>query len=309
MDVKNNPPEVLQKDNKAKDIAALGRTLRDLREAQSISLDEASNATKIQKKYLHNIEEGRLDDLPKGPYCRSFLRQYCGYLNASDLWGKYDALTKNTGKPLGSAIKNEEDAPCAVSPGVFKKSSRLWIYAIIIISLSAAVGITLSYRGEITSRSTNPLEGGTAPAAEQGDAASSDAAEAVSDDSPVSVDLGWMDGKAPVEPVKTQEISKDVQPAAPVVKKTPVVKITPSGVVWVKASLGGKVIYEGLLKTNDVREYSPTEKTPLRLRYGNPAKTGVSWFGSETAPIGKDAKPITRYYWYDGEVTATDKRQ
>ena len=71
---------------KATEVSAeLGRKLRELREAQKLTLDDAWNATKIQKKHLAAIEEGQLDRLPKGPFCRSFLRQYCEYLNARDL--------------------------------------------------------------------------------------------------------------------------------------------------------------------------------------------------------------------------------
>ena len=81
-------------DEKTKKINELGRKLKELREAQGITLEHASDATKIQKKYISAIEEGRLDELPKGPYCRSFLRQYCAFLTAPDMWAKYDPLTR-----------------------------------------------------------------------------------------------------------------------------------------------------------------------------------------------------------------------
>ena len=100
--------------------AELGRKLRELREAQGLTLDDAWTATKIQKKHLAAIEEGQLDRLPKGPFCRSFLRQYCGYLNAEDLWDRYDRLTKKENEALKAYRQEETEASYTSSPKIFR---------------------------------------------------------------------------------------------------------------------------------------------------------------------------------------------
>jgi len=87
----------------------LGSKLTRIREAQSLTISEISNKTKIQKRYLSAIEDGRIDLLPKGPYVRSFIRQYCEYLSAGDLWNTYDAITKNEQKKSASVLNSLEE--------------------------------------------------------------------------------------------------------------------------------------------------------------------------------------------------------
>ena len=202
-------------DEKTKKINELGRKLKELREAQGITLEHASDATKIQKKYISAIEEGRLDELPKGPYCRSFLRQYCAFLTAPDMWAKYDPLTRGGNVTLEDFKASNEEPDMAVTPGVFRRSPRFWIYLLVVVSLAAAFWVTLRYRGEISTSATTPLEGGTAPIVREQQekrAASADVSpdvvQPLSADAsaPASVDLSWMDGKQPAP--------KPAQPAA-----------------------------------------------------------------------------------------------
>ena len=290
----------------------LGRKLRELREAQGLTFDDAWNATKIQKKHLAAIEAGQLERLPKGPFCRSFLRQYCEYLNAGDLWKRYDSLTKKENAALKAYKQEDAEASYTSNPKVFRQRSCLWVYLVVLLSLGAAAWITWQYRGEITNEATTPLEGGTAAMMEQKEPpapASADVpapAPSQSRPAPSSVDLSWMDGKAPAA---KQPLSPD-QPraAAPLAlpaptASVPVIKINPLGVVWVKFSVGNEVLFEGLLKPGDRREYSPKAGVPLRARYGNPSKTAVSWFGAPEALVGSNTKPVTKYYWYDGKIT------
>lgn len=291
----------------------LGRKLRELREAQGLTFDDAWNATKIQKKHLAAIEAGQLERLPKGPFCRSFLRQYCEYLNAGDLWERYDSLTKKENEALKAYKQEDAEASYTSNPKVFRHRSCLWVYLVVLLSLGAAAWITWQYRGEITNEATTPLEGGTAVMVEQkeplppasADVSAPAQAASQSQPAPSSVDLGWMDGKAPAA---KQPLSPDQPPADALAQPAPtaavpVIKVNPQGVVWVKFSVGNEVLFEGLLKPGDTREYSPKADVPLRARYGNPAKTAVSWFGAPEALVGPNAKPVTKYYWYDGKIT------
>lgn len=302
---------------KATEVSAeLGRKLRELREAQKLTLDDAWNATKIQKKHLAAIEEGQLDRLPKGPFCRSFLRQYCEYLNAGDLWERYDRLTKKENEALSAYRQDDAEASYTSNPKVFRHRSHIWVYIIVILSLGAAAWITWQYRGEITNEATTPLEGGTAAMVDQKEtqpeAASADVSvQSQPQPGPASVDLGWMDGKAPAAAklaISPDQIPSAAAVPAPAIQAAaaPLIKVSAKGVIWIKFSIGKDVLFEGLLKPGETREYGPRIDAPLRVRYGNPVKTTVSWFGAAEALVGADAKPITRYYWYDGKVTDKD---
>lgn len=54
----------------------LGQLLRKARTEQNITLDELQETTKIRKRYLEAIEEGKFDILPGTFYVRAFIKQY-----------------------------------------------------------------------------------------------------------------------------------------------------------------------------------------------------------------------------------------
>lgn len=53
-----------------------GALLRQLRESCEMSLDELSDATKINKRYLHAVEENDFETLPAPVYVRGFVSEY-----------------------------------------------------------------------------------------------------------------------------------------------------------------------------------------------------------------------------------------
>ncbi|MEK6580057.1 MAG: helix-turn-helix domain-containing protein [Bdellovibrionota bacterium] len=57
-----------------------GTTLRRVREALKITVDEIAVSTKISKSYIHAIEDESFSKLPAGVYVRGFLTQICRML-------------------------------------------------------------------------------------------------------------------------------------------------------------------------------------------------------------------------------------
>jgi cytoskeleton protein RodZ len=62
---------------------AVGSFLRNSRESQGLSLNEASRVTRISTMYLSALEEERFDILPNPAYARGFLRAYARFLGLS----------------------------------------------------------------------------------------------------------------------------------------------------------------------------------------------------------------------------------
>ena len=58
----------------------IGRTLRTRREELHLSVDQVQEETKIRRRYLVALEQGRLEDLPAPVYARGFLRSYASFL-------------------------------------------------------------------------------------------------------------------------------------------------------------------------------------------------------------------------------------
>lgn len=57
-------------------IMGIGETLKETREEQNMSLDTLQEKTKIQKRYLHAIENGDFHVLPGTFYARAFIKEY-----------------------------------------------------------------------------------------------------------------------------------------------------------------------------------------------------------------------------------------
>ncbi|MFO8035875.1 MAG: DUF4115 domain-containing protein [Anaerolineales bacterium] len=59
---------------------SLGQKIKQARQDQGITLEEAAHATKIKERYLRAIEEGNLDVLPSLVQQRGFVRSYADFL-------------------------------------------------------------------------------------------------------------------------------------------------------------------------------------------------------------------------------------
>lgn len=59
---------------------AVGRLLRDQREARGLALSDVETALRIRLSSLEAIEEGRFDKLPGAAYVPAFLRAYAGHV-------------------------------------------------------------------------------------------------------------------------------------------------------------------------------------------------------------------------------------
>lgn len=59
---------------------SVGQRLRSAREQRKVSLEEACRITKIQKRVLVAIEEGRVEEILSPVYARIFLKKYAAYL-------------------------------------------------------------------------------------------------------------------------------------------------------------------------------------------------------------------------------------
>ena len=60
---------------------AVGRLLRDQREARGLSLPEVEKSLRIRRAHIEAIEEGRFDKLPGAAYIPAFLRAYASHVD------------------------------------------------------------------------------------------------------------------------------------------------------------------------------------------------------------------------------------
>lgn len=93
----------------------IGQRLRSAREEREVSLEMAESETKIRRKYLEALEDGREVDLPGEVYLKGFLRTYGNYLDldGTALVEEYKA----SGAPLRKEAEPADQMPMLPETG------------------------------------------------------------------------------------------------------------------------------------------------------------------------------------------------
>jgi cytoskeletal protein RodZ len=103
---------------------SIGNQLRQAREAQAISLDQAAQATHIRLHYLIALEANQFELLPSSAQVRGFLRAYADYLklNSSELIQGLDGEWKSSQVTANPAPVAEDVSPAMTnSDAIFKE--------------------------------------------------------------------------------------------------------------------------------------------------------------------------------------------
>ncbi|MGI6442786.1 MAG: helix-turn-helix domain-containing protein [Synergistaceae bacterium] len=303
--------DLINKEEESKSkFVVLGSKLRKLREAQNISLAEVADHTKIQEHFIAAIEEGKLEILPKGPYLRGFLRQYCSYLSADDLWDTYDNLTGEQTVQFISLKKRQGQVEYSSKPKIFKQRPLPIIYTVIFLSFLAAAFVTWQLRPAAPISAKIPTEGGNVFAVVSQDKdieLDSLSTDITVPSNEVSVDLEWMDGKPDEQDSAILSADIALTPTNVAVAKNEL-KIVPSALVWIRVSRADKILFQGLIKQGEDKTFTVTEDAPLRLKSGKPKETGLVWQGKNIDSMGDFIVPVVRYYWIDGAITETETK-
>ena len=123
----------------------IGQTLKEERERQQVSLEEAYSTTKIGLDILRAIEEADLEQLPYHVYTRGFIRNYAEFLGLSgaDMVRAFDeamqeeegAHSERTGRHAGHQSRGQEG----------RKGSGAWRSVGLILILVLLLGGLVSY--------------------------------------------------------------------------------------------------------------------------------------------------------------------
>lgn len=296
----------------------LGAKLRSLREAQNLEYEDVTQAIHVRPGILQAIEEGRVLDAVDSVYARGFVKNYCEYLYADDLWKKYKDLF---GLAPDDVSVNARDIPSSIGINqptpMFRRASMLWIYLILFLAVAGAAyllwwqqkeGGTGGFSGFFlqnnTAAQSAPAGAGGEPynALSSGDILpSSDLPVAIYLTSPdravsagqrvsadavgSSIDLSWMDGNT-ASPVPA---SRSGDPSGATVQNAAGNKLFIE-ITGAKCRL--EVVQRGLtltartLKQGDVRSYDVTSDTDVRFSDGAAAK--VVWRGTSYEGIGEE---------------------
>jgi cytoskeletal protein RodZ len=303
------------------ELRRLGAQLRALREAQGMTYEDVTSVTHMRPHIVKSIEDGSIERTMAPIYSRGFIKTYCMYLMASDLWRKYSMGIPTTDDGDESEEPEEEESVEIKHPtAVFRRSSIIWVYMILVMAILGAV--YLLWRQHQASGGLAgpfPLTGGSndriaefisydAPDETSGDEAlSGDAASEEilpipvprSADSPVSGghqiatgDISWIN--------ETSASERLTQDASQFVDKTLLIEITGSQTL-LTVEQGGKRLTRRTLGIGQTRSYEVSADTKVTVSSGNKAR--VTWFGKKYESVGADKSQIVLIFHPDGQVT------
>ncbi len=115
-----------------------GLRLREAREQQGLTLEDAARVTRVSKAYLAAIEEGHYEKMPSEAYARGFLRNYARYLGFGET--EIEGFCAIAAPPQAAA--QEEGTPPAEAGGqavLRKKVPWKWIIPSAVAVAAAAL--------------------------------------------------------------------------------------------------------------------------------------------------------------------------
>ena len=262
----------------------LGVKLRKIREEKDVSLTEIQKRTKIRKKYLVALEEGRVDVIPGKVYLKGFLKSYCRALDlpGDEILAEYNAWleeqdNRQEDEQERLGVKKEEDG-----------FSRFIVHLTVIIIVAIIIGFSvynifwlnsadedlgLAEISETEITEENGIENDDQGDPEQelaNDTEHEDESNNISElevndrqlaesmFSPQQLEVdesALLRQEEPLDTVEEQEIREDIF-GFRVIEET-----------WARITADGEQVFEGFLAEGDERLFSEIDE--LRIRFGN----------------------------------------
>ncbi len=246
----------------------IGDYLRQVREAQSVSLEKVAKDTFIPLRLLNALEVGEVERLPEPIYIKGFIRRYADVL---ELDGAEIADAFDANAPVANPVPAPAPSAPAIAPSSVPMSERQasdpvrtgslsgWSYLVAGIAVLGGLG-TLAW-GLKQAFQPRPVTVAT-----PSQPATSSAATAV-----------------PANPASTALASPlTTQPAA----NAPVqVEISLLDQSWMEVVTDGKVAFAGTLNKGTQRTW--TAQNTLLIRAGNAGAVVASYNQGQAKPLGR----------------------
>jgi cytoskeleton protein RodZ len=326
-------------------MTAIGETLRRERLRRNLELDEISRELKISHKFLEAIEEERFDQLPRGVFAKSFVRQYARLLglDEEELAGEVQRAVEPPGTGPQFAERAPQPPPSEIHvPRVealdtvsdnrrFSRSSSLPALAMVVVVMLVCSGVYALWQR--SRRSSTPREESPVPA---------QTAQAPQSPSPVTQPSG--------SPQSAQPQSAQVQPPAPISGTRPAgdsavagtpglstappaaspavappqesvtrvqlpasnpnapvrVAVTADELVWVLVRTDGKFSFSGTMEAKQSRTFDANETVMVRL--GNAGGVTITLNGQPVGAVGPKGQVRTVQFTSGGfQIVAAPK--
>lgn len=236
----------------------LGDVLKKAREKKGLSIDSVAEETKIQKRYLLDLEDENFDDMPGKVYERGFLRTYAELLglNLDDILKLHDEVRGEKKEALPNIDEEEEHKNRK------QKQGKLKIFLSIIILVF--IGFSVVKVLELIDKKSHKIEA-----------------------------VNGIDEKIQEEfEPKEQEVTADI-PESEIeivetstkssieIKLTKRIEIKLNGKTWLQVYVNGKKEKEGEFEANESVVYEGQENDQIFVKIGNIKNAEVYFNGKQ----------------------------
>lgn len=274
----------------------IGDLLRQKREEHNLTIEQLSEETKIQKRYLKALEEEKFGELPGEVHVKGFMRNYCKAvgLNPDEIVAIYKAQK-------GETIAHKE----VVEPE--KASNKIFIVVIIILLIIASAGYfifdmlssaeddSLEQAKEIYKVVELPEDSEKLKSEitvnEKVNAEKSDViehAEEVKEEIKKEVKV-----EAKKEEIKL-EIKKE-KSAATEVNYTKEIRILADGKSWMEIKKNDNVAFSGIVE-NSEKIFKGNKDDNFELKIGNAGGVKIIYNGNDLGVLGKHRQVIRKKF-------------
>lgn len=228
----------------------VGERLRAAREAQGLTLDEIAAGTRIPRRHLQTIEDGRYDGLPAATYSTGFIKSWARRLGLDG-----QVLADEFRAEMG-ALSNESAQPLPYEPADPRRTPPAGL-ALLALLVAVVVGLGYLYwRGTVEQPSEI-----AAAASDQGGA------------------------PRPVAPAQPAQAIPAAPPGVTTPQSAGPVVIGASQDVWIKVSDQGKTLFMNVLHPGDHFQVPADAVAPL-MTTGRPGNTTLTVGQTPIPPVG-----------------------
>lgn len=234
----------------------LGDILKNARENRGLTLDEVALETKIQKRYLEDLEKEDFEDMPGKVYERGFLRTYAEALglDAKEVLELHDEIRSDKKVEEVNEEEHHEEK---------QKKSKLKIFLGIIVIVFIGFGAVKIL--EIIDKKSNKVEAVAIAEEEKVQEPTEQKQETVASDIPES-EIEVVDSST--TSALEIKISKRVE-----------VKLT--GKTWLQVFINGKKEKEGEFGANEVIKYEGGDTDQIFVKIGNIKNADIFFNGQQ----------------------------
>ncbi|WP_179394342.1 helix-turn-helix domain-containing protein [Lacticaseibacillus absianus] len=290
----------------------IGQKLRAARLEKGYTLDDLQQITKIQKRYLIAIEEGRFDALPGDFYVRAFIKQYAETvgLDSDSLLMQFQQDIPDTQPQeyVEQSVENKTRATRAVtnSPAnkLRKHGFQIAIVGLAIVLLAGAYFLTWKYNQ--SPKQTVPTDNATVSISSTKDDSRSSSKK--SESSKQSSKQSSSSSKKATLSVDVAASSTSVQTAT--LKDLPATgnKVTltaTDSAAWVAVLVNDATVWQGTLQPGGSHTYDlPDGTTAFSVRSGNMPVTTIKI--NDTLVDATNGTRIVRTIQFTADATQTE---